>query len=131
MLTFESFAPGIFMAFDLFSLERSLFGFLGSLLLPVFLIVMLAGAMGGNGQNIGIALGEALGDALAGCLVLALDVLVRVGRSLFLALICLVSAMWRIGLSWKQNRSIKLKTGPEPRDGQTGDGASSGSRDRV
>jgi len=127
MLTFESFAPGIFMAFDLFSLERSFFGFLGSLLLPVFLIVVLAGVMGGNGQNIGIALGEALGDALAGCLVLALEILLRVGRSLCLALICLVSALWRIGLSWKANRNIKLKTGPEPGDGLTGDGPSTGS----
>jgi hypothetical protein len=112
MSTFELFAPTIFMACDLFSLQHAFFGFIGSLILPVILVVILASAMGGNGQNIA----ESLGDALAGCLVLALDLSLRLLRTLVLTALCLVSALWRIAISWRKNRSITLKTGPESGD---------------
>jgi hypothetical protein len=50
--------------------------------------------------------------------VIALEILLRLGRTLIVAFVYIVSALCRIALSWAQNRrSIKLKTGPEPGGG--------------
>jgi hypothetical protein len=113
MPSFQSFSQFVFPACDFFSLQHSFFSFIGSLMLPVVLVVVLASVMGGNGQN----LAEALGDALASCLVLALDLGLRLGRTLFFGLICLLSALVRIAVSWRANRNVTLKTGSGPEYG--------------
>lgn len=116
MPTFELFAPSVCMAFDLFSLQRSLFGFIGSLFLPVILVVILANAMGGNAQSVA----DALCDVLASVVAISMEILLRLGKTFFLGFIYVISALMRIALSWNDNRKIKLKTGPEPGNGSTG-----------
>jgi hypothetical protein len=122
MQYFAFFAPGVFMAFDFFWLQHAVIGFIGSLFLPIILLVVLAGAMGGNGPNIA----EALFDTLGTVLVLLLELGLRLGHTLILAFIYLTSAVLRMALSWARNRPIKLKTGPDPENGGGADTSTSG-----
>jgi Na+/H+-dicarboxylate symporter len=109
MPIFDLLTPGLFFALNCQPAQNAFFSFLGSLMLPVVLVVVLTCAMGGNCQN----LGEALGDALGACLVLTLDILLRLFKTLVIAAYALFCGLVRFLISWHGHRKFKLKTGPE------------------
>jgi len=119
----DFFSIGTVLAMDLFSIERSLFTFVGSIFLPVLLCVVLVSALGGNGQD----MAQSVGETLAACLAMVLELGLRLGLSLFVAFTALLSALVRLALSWGQHSKIKIRTGP---DSDTDGGVRSGNMDK-
>jgi len=116
MANFDFLYPTLIMAVDLSSVHAGIMGFIGSLLLPIFILAALAGAMGVGGSA---SLGEAIADSLGTFLVIVLEILLRTGSTICVALVAILSALVRFIVLYLSRNKIKLKVGEDEEKGQS------------
>ena len=102
--------------FDLVSLGHALASLIAGLALPLVLLVVLASALGGNGQNIG----ESLAETLSTLMVMIFEILTRLTAFICIGLVAVLSASvrWLLGLLAERRErqlrnKVKLKIGGE------------------
>lgn|GEM_PF-2947415 len=100
--------------FDLVSFGQSLVAMVAGLALPLVLLVVLAGALGGNNQNIGESLADAIGTLMA----MLFDITIRLLGFICVGLVAVLSASVRLLLAFLAERQgrlarnkVKLKVG--------------------
>jgi hypothetical protein len=111
MFEFISLFTPVF-AFDPLWLGHSIIGFVGQLLLPVLVLVVLTGIMGGDAKGFGDAVVDALGTAV----ILIFDLSLALAKSIFTALMFVLGAVLR---TLAERKSVNLKVGDGPEYGGT------------
>ena len=116
---FDLAGPGLLFALDCTWIHHAIGGVLSALLLPVMMIAILAGIMGGDTKNIG----EFVLDALGTALVVLIDLSVCVLKFSFLFLGFILAALLRTFAEYLAAKkaagpTIKVKTGSGPEYGE-------------
>jgi hypothetical protein len=105
--------PGLFFALDCTWIHHAIGGMLSTLLLPVLMLAILVGIMGGDTKNIG----ELVFDVLGTALVVLIDLSVCALKFSFLLLGFILAALLRTLAEYLAARkassgpTIKVKTG--------------------
>jgi len=92
--------------FDLGSLGHTLASMFAGLCLPLVLLVVLAGALGGNNQNIGEALADTIGTLAA----MIFDLTIRCLGFICIGLVAVLSASVRLAAALVAARQTQTQT---------------------